>query len=1188
MNIFHTGLDFEVTPVSAEGMAIINEILWAVAGMVNHHGFLAIAAGSLTIGLIIVGTKAVQAQKFDFAPLMLGLFLFVSFFATTGTVHLKNPNTGLIEHTVDRVPLGVALPSSFISGATHLFTDIMKSTYSSVSTNTEADGLTHEKLRTILSFRRAVQQSFGTASVSDSNGGSAPSQSIKNYVENCVIADNQNPTVSEVMKSPNPIAAMQSTWGTSYVSIDLPVPQGQGVFSCYDAYPKVRAFLEATGSSSVYRKFLMSPEVVKTSANRDEKADQVSAYIDSLLMSYTSSTKFMQNIYLYETLDLAKQASLESSDPAMAKILADAREQRLITSMADEQLFNGVIWKTASVLEGLIYALLPLTVFLVMMGSSGIKVVISYLLVIAWLGLWQPIMLLVNFMIETNMVAAIESYASSYVAGFDDLGSLTQSPEGVYGLYREISRIYTSGTELLIATPLIAMALVSGSMFTLSSVAKGVSSSSAEVDTKEMAPTSGKQGYGGSEVKSIRDANGNSTVALGESGVSHAADTREYSVSEQDAVSEQQAYQQAIAAKESTQANVKASEQRVAKEAQTRAKTEQGTHNESVDFRNQKGKMLAHVQELSDSNKIDKTTSDAFKRSIQAGINPALLQKVGDDFKRINSMNDGADKNKEIKKLGGKIRQQGGGTDSAKRTSEFAMAALKGGAFLKGLGFQYGLSADSNFSLTDAETLTSGLSSRAGNDASSVQGALTGFANMNSVSKQSDNSFALDKGLARDITKAKSAEEAEQVSKQNMVTAQKAVSSNAKFNGYDMEQRVLNNKNTRGKMAEYLGLEESSAAHNDFMQDDDKAKRMMNHHISASDNKYEPFKMAEVAGILPGFSSGFNKAHNGGQKAIGDARKGIQGTQAGIQGEHAHLSAANQAAMNKENQAFENTDPSKVLEAGKDVVNGKYQSTTPTADERSEVNNLLDAKTGHERQKHKEQFHGDVPLGMQNLMTMMGTGAAAAATASQLGEAKNSTAFNSVDVGRQNATALVNALNSGTINEAQFNGAGGNAALVKAVNGGAGMSSGDIEDAAKAIGALNAVSLNDMNAKIGTDFDAGQLQAGVQNIRNSVNGQNLVNTNEKEVTDAQSEGSKEFFQNIANANVIDAVKGALGGVGDILSTAVNSANDAVKDVTGLDAVQGTANIVHGAYRAATEEDEPTRPAQPKQMTNIPN
>lgn len=437
---------------------------------------------SMMIALTVALFKGIMSLKFELGELIMVTVLYFILFVPKFDVILEDYYTGQIA-AVDDVPLGIALPGSFISGITVDISETLGTAYRVATAEAAAvpdmkNGGYVSPLRILNSIRDA-----GTKFIKkDPN----LSQTIYNLYIDCAFG-RPGYDVSAGRASTNPIEALLTYTETINGITEIYTPANPtGVAStCIDASSYVRdskdqvfgvsvdsdATRNPNGVTVFSSIMCASPNVMKQSTGGCPEYDDYKSAFEQLAFASGADARAFAETTMFSQilLEAANCAPVGANGAAIAQCapFVSALEQYKEDAVAGGSMFQRTMSSSMSVFQFLFYAFAPIvSILMVVMGAKGIKLLGSYMLFGVWTQSWLPFATIIHFYIQVKTST--------------DLARFGASRELVTGasyqeFYQQISLSLASASDLLAATPIMTLALLSGSIFALTGVATRMS-----------------------------------------------------------------------------------------------------------------------------------------------------------------------------------------------------------------------------------------------------------------------------------------------------------------------------------------------------------------------------------------------------------------------------------------------------------------------------------------------------------------------------------------------------------------------------------------------------------------------------------------------------------------------------------------------------------------------------------------
>lgn len=475
---------------SAAGLGLFITLLWVLA-----QGVLAPAGGGRGFNPSIV------------------FILLVTYFALAvpkARVQLEDIYTGNIS-AVDGVPVGIAYPGAVISAITRNITTKVETAFSGVDGNyisLSAQGYA-SPLRLLLAMRKGV-----------ANFDPYLEANLKTFIVDCVVG---SPTFKQgdFAKSQNAVSYITTNYRDG-LSVYYSQADPQGVASaCAESAPLIAAAADNFVTGSPMTRLLNANVTVRATpntatANQWTAPDVEAVHSNTVTTAFgaaQSATEFMENALFAGILTDAYNCAGASTDiQAMRQCsltLTQASEQWKTDAAGSASFFQKTMIPSMNILLLLFYAFAPLMfIFMMMAGWHGLSVLTKYLIFGVWTQTWLPFAAIINYIIQVQTVDELRRIA---VASTDAVGK-GLTPAVLNPFYEVLSTKLATASEMLAATPLITLALMTGSIYGLVSMAQRMSGrdyvneKQASPDLHQPAPVSmGKPQYSGIGGRAVGD-----------------------------------------------------------------------------------------------------------------------------------------------------------------------------------------------------------------------------------------------------------------------------------------------------------------------------------------------------------------------------------------------------------------------------------------------------------------------------------------------------------------------------------------------------------------------------------------------------------------------------------------------------------------------------------------------------------
>jgi conjugal transfer mating pair stabilization protein TraG len=440
-------------------MDLMVSVLNGVALLTNPGGpasFGTMISLGLILSILFTVTKAVITQKLEIQYFFISLVLYLAMFAPKVTVHLEDVRTGAVQN-VANIPVGIAAIGSITSTVGAALTEGYETVFSIPGLT---DGGYAAPLAIISALRNPVldmPNSLETGGIK--NTSISIDRSVNNYVIDCVFMDiyAEIPGLQEVTRA-GLSAAGTDLWTKMNVTSEswmtttyLEAGQPNGVeMTCKDAWIAINAKINIHTTKTL--------DYLGDKAGDPGFAGTVTSALDTLTGSGVTAQEFMLTRFMREKIRMGEAGYFASvGDDAMVAMLVQAMEQRQVQWAAEHTMFEQVALPLMAAIEAFFYAIGPIMIFLVMLGSFGWGLFLKYIIMGIWIQLWMPILAVNNHYI---LIAIQREFSNLNASGAD---FLTES--GLDYSWTTLSTWVATGGMLAAATPLMALMVVTGSFY---------------------------------------------------------------------------------------------------------------------------------------------------------------------------------------------------------------------------------------------------------------------------------------------------------------------------------------------------------------------------------------------------------------------------------------------------------------------------------------------------------------------------------------------------------------------------------------------------------------------------------------------------------------------------------------------------------------------------------------------------
>lgn len=438
----------------AAGSAIY-DILTGVAGMMDRNGAASIIGAVLTVSLVsfiaLVARAGIEGNFVRVLTFFLGLWVLLT---TTFGIKVKvmvSDRVSNYYNVVENVPLILAAPAAFISEMGNQLADATDQFM------TLPDGMSMRQGGQFNLFAKVLADS-STYRIVDPG----LNQSVVNYVADCVIPGiaqgsislaqlktsknlwkdmafkhdalmtrvRLEPTmVTGIQNSTSATAATGATALSGLCSASDKSGCSESLMSCTNAHTAIGTALEMYAAEFGKGSGAMGDLAATGAASSLGNAlSAASTWIsgNGLENQASAGSVLQQRIMVNAITGAFRSAAVQAGNSELLQAAAttQAEEAQKSAWITSASLFNDLMGYIFIVLQAMIYAIAPFALLLLFAPGSGIRGAVSYLQMLIWVALWEPLLTIVNFMIA---VLGKSSMVGAFGAGFDMTNAVTVS-----------------------------------------------------------------------------------------------------------------------------------------------------------------------------------------------------------------------------------------------------------------------------------------------------------------------------------------------------------------------------------------------------------------------------------------------------------------------------------------------------------------------------------------------------------------------------------------------------------------------------------------------------------------------------------------------------------------------------------------------------------------------------------------
>jgi len=418
--------------------------------------------GALLGMLLLAFQGAFNNQPISFQKAGLMLVLYMAFFGPSVTTVIEDTVSNQIR-VVDNVPLGPAFVGSVISTISYEITKVSEQAFSAPEMTKY--GL-FSSLSTLAKVRDALRNptSLDAFSQHKSSAGWDFPRTVREYLTFCTLNPvmlRTDKTVDQLYRS-NGMAEIMSAVGTSqYVNIyDGSNPQNMK--SCGEAGAIIKGEMVAI-ADDIFNEIMMKAFSSEFKAGRIINSTNVSMLtqnsIDNMGLAGKSAQDYVLTSVIEPVFNTSRVDALNHwQDHLTAVALRDSLNQQQIQWAGKGDSFKHYMRPMIAFFEGLLYAMTPFMAFALFLGGPGLKVLSKYLVLPLAVGLWMPLLSIVNAFTLWYAGAEIEAIGMGY-----DPTSAGFAMSQLMDIDQAISKALGVGGLLAASVPPLALFIVSGS-----------------------------------------------------------------------------------------------------------------------------------------------------------------------------------------------------------------------------------------------------------------------------------------------------------------------------------------------------------------------------------------------------------------------------------------------------------------------------------------------------------------------------------------------------------------------------------------------------------------------------------------------------------------------------------------------------------------------------------------------------
>ncbi len=496
-----------------------NNTAWASGGSLFGGGGLVLVG--LLISALIIFTKGIFTQRLELHHVFLLALMYGIMFVPTTSVVLDDVLSGQ-QAVVDSIPVGIAYPAAIVSDLSYdaglQISQAFQSVTQAVPPTDISQGFV-SPLQTLFAMRN-FYSTFASANPS-------LAKSIMYYAEYCALGSGSS------MQSLNNTTVMLGSPNDGHAGLFSNPPSNKQVIIFWDnsigatqGTTVTCASAASTLSTALANYFSDQPTAQLTTCSQNvgklttgpqqttQNCSGVKSLANSVLVDASQGTgtiitqlanngqNFLSNMIGGCLISAGFQygtnpyGDVSASLPSYCGVQTANLDYQQAVNAASANTFEQNMLPLMSIMQFLFFVLAPFAAgMMVMMGVQGFSLFAKYLMFGAWTQSWLPLAALINDLIQLSAQHAFGRFGLSLTSG---MGGGT-SAQLVYGsnlstIFEKTAIFLSDANMMLSMTPLLTMAIMSGSYFALSKLGEKMDGGSSSKNLDTASPTLDKAG----------------------------------------------------------------------------------------------------------------------------------------------------------------------------------------------------------------------------------------------------------------------------------------------------------------------------------------------------------------------------------------------------------------------------------------------------------------------------------------------------------------------------------------------------------------------------------------------------------------------------------------------------------------------------------------------------------------------
>ncbi len=475
---------------------LLHAVFNGLAMITATEDFRAFVSCGMLIGIFAICIQSLLkgAGSIAWQNILLGYLLYMCLFAVPSRAIIEDIHTGDM-YTVDNVPIGASAMGAIVSRIGYGITELFETGYGSESRITQMPYMS--TLHYVLAAEDETTKSDFFEAL-DQATKIRVKPTVREYVINCII-----PKLNNLNYTADTLRTMKITSVLEIGSEDKAnaiaiYKQGgtQEVQSCADALSTINKSIVPYLTGEQFKKILeksLDGQSASTIGSGYSYLDafDLSDALSALGASSLTAQDFMLTSIMTPIMAQAYSRHYSREGLMADTMIAQASSQRNIQWTAEQEMWSRVAHPFMAFFEALFYSITPFMAVLFCMGTFGVGLLGRYVTTLLWINLWMPIMSVCNLYVTYAAEGKIKSLEKA-------LAVIDSSLDSIYGLHTMISYVQDQvavGGMLAAATPIIALVILTGSIYPLTTLASRLNGAD-HIDERLVRPDIAKAGAG--------------------------------------------------------------------------------------------------------------------------------------------------------------------------------------------------------------------------------------------------------------------------------------------------------------------------------------------------------------------------------------------------------------------------------------------------------------------------------------------------------------------------------------------------------------------------------------------------------------------------------------------------------------------------------------------------------------------